>query len=129
MAVLGQQTLQINNSTLGPITGNAPMYACRAWVNFNGNNNTIRGSSNVSSITRPQTGRHVTNFITAMPDTNSGCIATSEGPVATGPGTTAAHCFPTVPGIAVSSATIDHFNPTNSNARINPFICSVAIFR
>jgi hypothetical protein len=52
--------------------GSAPVYACRAWVNFDGTTSpgTIRGSGNVSSVTRNATGVYTVNFSTAMPDTN-----------------------------------------------------------
>ena len=53
-------------------TGSAPVYACRAWVNFDGTTTTptIRASGNVSSVTRSTTGVFIANFITAMPDAN-----------------------------------------------------------
>ena len=52
-------------------TGSAPIYACRAWVNFNGTGTVaIRASGNVSSITDNGTGNYTVNFTTAMPDTN-----------------------------------------------------------
>lgn len=52
-------------------SGDAPVYACRAWVNFNGTGTpTIRGSGNVSSITDNGLGDYTINFITAMPDAN-----------------------------------------------------------
>ena len=52
-------------------SGSAPIYACRAWVNFNGTGTVaIRGSGNVSSITDNGTGCYAVNFSTAMPDTN-----------------------------------------------------------
>lgn len=52
-------------------TGSAPIYACRAWVNFDGvTGPTIRGSGNVSSVTRTSTGNYTINFTTAMPDAN-----------------------------------------------------------
>jgi len=52
--------------------GEAPIYACRAWVNFNGNSSTptIRASGNVSSVVRNGTGDYTINFTTPMPDTN-----------------------------------------------------------
>jgi hypothetical protein len=51
--------------------GAAPMYACRAWVNFNGTGTVaIRASGNVSSITDNGTGDYTINFTTAMPDVN-----------------------------------------------------------
>jgi hypothetical protein len=44
---------------------------CRAWVNFNGvTTATIRGSFNVSSVTRNTTGDFTINFTNAMADTN-----------------------------------------------------------
>jgi len=52
-------------------SGNAPVYACRAWVNFNGTGTvSIRSSGNVSSITDNSTGNYTVNFTTAMPDAN-----------------------------------------------------------
>ena len=51
--------------------GGAPIYACRAWVNFNGTGTVaIRGSGNVSSITDNGTGDYTVNFTTAMSDGN-----------------------------------------------------------
>jgi hypothetical protein len=52
-------------------SGSAPMYACRAWVNFNGTGTVaIRASGNVSSITDNAVGDYTVNFTTAMPDVN-----------------------------------------------------------
>lgn len=52
-------------------TGDAPVYACRAWVNFNGTGTVgIRASGNVSSITDNGTGDYTLNFATALPDAN-----------------------------------------------------------
>jgi hypothetical protein len=52
-------------------SGSAPIYACRAWVNFNGTGTVaIRASGNVSSITDNGTGDYTVNFTTAMPDAN-----------------------------------------------------------
>jgi len=52
-------------------TGSAPVYACRAWVNFDGTGTvSIRESGNVSSITDFGPGKYIINFNTAMPDTN-----------------------------------------------------------
>ena len=50
-------------------TGSAPVFACRAWVNFNGTGTpSIRASGNVSSITDHGAGDYTVNFTTAMPD-------------------------------------------------------------
>ena len=52
-------------------SGSAPVYAARAWVNFNGTGTVaIRASGNVTSITDNGTGNYTVNFTTAMPDTN-----------------------------------------------------------
>jgi hypothetical protein len=64
--------------TLFNATGSAPVYACRAWVNFNGTGTVaIRESGNVSSITDGGVGRFLVNFTTAMPDANY-CCATNQ---------------------------------------------------
>jgi hypothetical protein len=60
------QTLSLFNAS-----GSAPVYACRAWVNFNGTSTVaINASGNVSSITDNGTGDYTVNFTTAMPDAN-----------------------------------------------------------
>jgi hypothetical protein len=60
-------------------SGSAPVYACRAWVNFDGTTSpgTIRGSGNVSSVTRNATGNYTVNFTTAMPDASYATNATA----------------------------------------------------
>ena len=51
------------------VTGSAPVYACRAWVNFDGTGTvSIRASGNVSSITDNGDGDYTVNFATAMED-------------------------------------------------------------
>lgn len=58
--------------------GAAPMFACRAWVNFNGTGTVaIRASGNVSSITDNGVGDYTVNFATAMPDANYAPMAQS----------------------------------------------------
>lgn len=53
------------------VSGDAPMYACRAWVNFDGDGVlAIKGSGNVSSVTDNGIGDYTINFTTAMPDAN-----------------------------------------------------------
>ena len=60
-------------------TGNAPIYACRAWVNFNGTETVaIRASGNVSSITDNGAGQYTVNFTTAMPDENYSVVLGSR---------------------------------------------------
>jgi len=51
-----------------------PEYKCRAWVNFNGTGSigsqTIRGSGNISSVSKTGTGQYTVNIDTDMPDAN-----------------------------------------------------------
>jgi len=68
-------------------SGTAPLYACRAWVNFNGTGTVaIRASGNVSSITDNGAGDYTINFATAMPDANYCAVVTvgGTGTLATG---------------------------------------------
>jgi hypothetical protein len=60
--------LLYSGSTTAP--GGAPVYASRVWVNFNGATAGIRGSGNMSSITRHAAGDYTLNFATALTDTN-----------------------------------------------------------
>ena len=64
-------TPNIDSAQFATVSGTAPIYPCRAWVNFNGTGTVaIRASGNVSSITDNGTGDYTVNFTTAMPDAN-----------------------------------------------------------
>ena len=79
-------TPNIDSAQFATVSGTAPIYPCRAWVNFNGTGTVaIRASGNVSSITDNGTGNYTANFTTAMPDTNFGVALTggSAGTVGT----------------------------------------------
>lgn len=59
-------------------SGSAPVYATRAWVNFNGTGTVaIRASGNVSSITDNGVGNYTVNFTTAMPNANYVLLGTA----------------------------------------------------
>jgi len=65
--------------------GSAPLYACRAWVNFNGTGVVaIRASGNVSSITDNGAGDYTVNFATAMQDASYPCFASTGNPAMAG---------------------------------------------
>jgi hypothetical protein len=59
----------------GGQSGTAPIFAARAWVNFDGtgtfspnpSTSKIRGSGNVSSVQKNSTGNYTVNFTTNMP--------------------------------------------------------------
>jgi hypothetical protein len=64
-------TPNIDSAQIPTVSGTAPLYMARAWVNFNGTGTVaIRASGNVTSITDNGTGNYTVNFTTAMPDAN-----------------------------------------------------------
>jgi hypothetical protein len=60
-----QRTKQALNAS-----GAAPIYAARAWVNFDGSTGSIRTSGNVSSVSRFDVGQYGINFAASMPHAN-----------------------------------------------------------
>ena len=76
-------TPTFDSASLATISGTAPLYMCRAWVNFNGTGTVaIRASGNVSSITDGGVGTYTVNFTTSMVDANyvmTGTSSTSGG--------------------------------------------------
>jgi len=71
-------TPTFDSAQLPTISGTAPLYMCRAWVNFNGTGTVaIRASGNVSSITDNGTGDYTVNFTTAMVDVNYSASGTA----------------------------------------------------
>jgi len=105
-------------------SGSAPVYACRAWVNFNGTTSgtdpapmSIRASGNVSSVTRNSTGNYTVNFTTAMPDASyaiSMSISTAQ--------------FQTSTSI-VTSSSFEFRVRNDSGSATNAATCTAAIFR
>ena len=64
-------TPNIDSAQFATVSGSAPLYAARAWVNFNGTGTVaIRASGNVSSITDNSAGDYDVNFTTPMSDAN-----------------------------------------------------------
>lgn len=74
-------TIGGNSELIAP--GNPPLYACRAWVNFNGTGTVaVRASGNLSSITDNGVGNYTIAFSIPMPDANyvvSGSVTASFG--------------------------------------------------
>ena len=70
-AKLGSNAVDTQVLSLFNASGSAPVFGCRAWVNFNGTGTvSIRASGNVSSIADNGSGHYTVNFTTALPDTN-----------------------------------------------------------
>jgi hypothetical protein len=115
-----------------------PIYACRAWVNFDGTKDTtgttstantnrlIRASGNVTSVLRNNTGDYTITFTTAMPDANYAAILSGGSQIATqGRGFMEQH-----DAILRSTTQLRVYSLTdNSSAIADSAVYSVAIFR
>lgn len=113
-------TPNIDSAQFATVSGTAPIYPCRAWVNFNGTGTpAIRGSGNVSSLTDNGAGDYTVNFTTAMSDINYSVNTTcsSNG--------TSNFITTTVFTNASSGANVA---PTTSAARINTGVYAVGTF-
>lgn len=80
-------TVATAESTLAQFnaSGSAPVFACRAWVNFNGTGTVaIRDSGNVSSITDNGTGNYTINFTTSIEDANYCAVGSASGTATAG---------------------------------------------
>jgi hypothetical protein len=103
-------------------SGSAPIYACRAWVNFNGTGTVaIREDGNVSSITDNGTGDYTVNFTTAMPDANYAAAYTPSLSAGEGFATT------TNSGLTTTTARVRTFN--NSATLTDATILCASFFR
>jgi hypothetical protein len=114
----------------------APIYACRAWVNFNGTlaaASMIQASGNVDAITDNGAGDYTVNFTTAMPDANYAVCGTSRSGVALGSYgastviTVSASTAPSVSAVRITNSYQD--DNTNTSVGIDSNFISVAIFR
>lgn len=121
-------TPTIDSAQVPTVSGTAPIYMCRAWVNFNGTGTVaIRASGNVSSITDNGAGDYTVNFTTAMPDANysvscsAGYSTSASFFTATSARSTATPTAPTTTQVAVQS-----YNGTAVADANNVF---VAVFR
>lgn len=109
-------------------TGSAPLYACRAWVNFNGSGTVaIRASGNVSSITDSGAGDYTVNFTTAMPDANYAVVVTADNNKGAGSSTSFA-CLESGTPLLTTAVNILVKESSNSGANDRSFV-NVAVFR
>jgi hypothetical protein len=116
----------INSAQIPTVSGTAPLYLCRAWVNFDGTGTpAIRGSGNVTNITDNGVGLYTVNFTTAMPDSNY-CTQVSRNRTdgASGSGTALVREGGTYSTTAVQIAT-----ESTSGTQEDPNALYVAIFR
>ena len=140
----GSQSVQGNLTVSGKLeadikpllnaTGEAPVYACRAWVNFKGIDTVaINASGNVLSITDNGTGDYTINFDKPMPHANYCLVGTaSQGSTASGvtsanvvaeyKSTSSSLSLKTINAVRI--ATIDN----NQDSFFDSFTANVAIF-
>jgi hypothetical protein len=76
------QTATLNTPTGVLATQNGMTGIAKAWVNYNGNTNTILGSFNVSSVTVNATGDFSINFTTAMPNATYSAVYSQQAGIA-----------------------------------------------
>jgi hypothetical protein len=106
--------------------GSAPLYACRAWVNFNGTGTVaIRASGNVSSITDHGTGKYTINFTTALEDADYCAVAAFTTGSTTNPAGQDGQAIPVV----YAAGSIRMLMSDGSGVDRDPTIASIAIFR
>lgn len=109
-------------------SGSAPIYAARAWVNFNGTGTVaIRSSGNVSSITDNGVGDYIVNFTTAMPDTNYCTVGSCRRGLPSAD-TNADFSFP-LSGTYSTSAVQVRTQSYNDRSNIDADIVNITIFR
>ena len=119
-------TPTFDSAQLPTISGTAPLYMCRAWVNFNGTGTVaIRGSGNVSSITDNSTGNYTVNFTTVLVDANYAAIVGADNGVT---GTTLWSCSSSVNGTPTTSAFKIQTLNTSVTPADAPYV-QVAVFR
>ena len=76
----GSSANQAGIKTALNASGNPGIFACRAFVNFNGTGTlAIRASGNVSSVTDRGEGLYTVNITTAFPDSNYTVVGMSGG--------------------------------------------------
>ena len=122
-------TIATAESTLAQFSasGSAPVYACRAWVNFNGQGTVaIRASGNVSSITDNGTGDYTVNFTTALPDANYALAVSAKEDDS---GNTLGSIFGYVQRFAQTTTAVRVSSRTGGGTPLDCIQVAVAIFR
>ena len=115
-------TPNIDSAQIPTVSGTAPLYMCRAWVNFNGTTSpgTIRGSGNVTSITKNGTGDYTVNFTTAMSDANYSMPSSSAN---TGPTMSIASPQLAATPFTTTTARVETRNTTSGALLDCQFVC------
>jgi len=120
----------------GAQTGSAPIYGCRAWVNFDGTRNEadtgastnganvkILASGNVTSVLKNAVGDYTVNFTTALADANFSAVASSTRT------STTLQTGPFASGFTSSTARFILTDVTSAANRYDEANINVTIFR
>lgn len=119
-------TPNIDSAQIPTVSGTAPLYMCRAWVNFNGTGTVaIRANGNVTSITDNGTGDYTVNFTTAIVDANYS-VVTSTGDT-TGIGTTSG--ARALSPMTLTTTTCRVLKTSAAGVALDENLCMVAIIR
>lgn len=114
--------IQMGSSILD-VSGSAPSYTCRAWVNFNGTGTVaIRASGNVSSVTDNGTGNYTVNMTTSMPDSGYSAVCGS----AQSSGNDMATAYPSSPSAFIVRG---FYTAVQSSIERDIINCCAAVFR
>lgn len=112
------------------VTGIAPMFACRAWVNFNGIGTVaINSSGNVSSITDNGVGDYTLNFLIPMIDEKYS-LSTSPNEYDGGaPITASLRMVGTAPLLKTTSSVQVAVGYAFNSTRLDANVISIQVFR
>ena len=114
-------TPNIDSAQIPTVSGTAPLYMCRAWVNFKGTATvTILASGNVTSITDNGVGDYTVNFTTAMPDANYSMPSSSAN---TGPTMSIASPQLAATPFTTTTARVETRNTTSGALLDCQFVC------
>lgn len=121
----------------GAQTGTAPIFGCRAWVNFDATkdstgtvssantNRLIRASGNVTSVLKTSNGVYTVTFTTALPDENFAVY----GSVSDNGGTTGSTTNQVLNGYQASSSTATITTTTTASNLADYSHVSVCVMR
>jgi hypothetical protein len=123
-------TPNIDSAQIPTVSGTAPLYMCRAWVNFNGTGTVaIRASGNVSSITDDGTGNYTVNFTNALVDTNYSANVTVSLDGTPNVNGTVRQCMVNASGtMTTTSCGVSSFQTVGTSVN-DAAVMNVAIFR
>jgi hypothetical protein len=123
-------TPNIDSAQIPTVSGTAPLYMCRAWVNFNGTGTVaIRASGNVSSITDDGTGNYTVNFTNALVDTNYSANVTVSLDGTPNVSGTVRQCMVNASGtMTTTSCGVSSFQTVGTSVN-DAAVMNVAIFR